>query len=128
MVFNATFSNTISVISCMAVSFIGGGNWITLGKPPTCRKSLTNLITECCIEHNSPWTRFELTILVVICTDCTDSCKSNYHKITTTKALSYILNKNSSELCMLNFYRMQICISLRKFVLFYFEFYQKVCR
>ena len=27
---------------------------------------------------------FELTTLVAICTDCTGSCKSNYHKITTT--------------------------------------------
>jgi hypothetical protein len=29
---------------------------------------------------------FELTTLVVICTDCTGSCKSNYHTITTTTA------------------------------------------
>jgi hypothetical protein len=27
--------------------------------------------------------RFELTTLVVIGTDCTDSCKPNYHMITT---------------------------------------------
>jgi hypothetical protein len=35
-------------------------------KPPTCRKSLTNFITQCCIECTSPWTRFELTLLLVI--------------------------------------------------------------
>ena len=29
---------------------------------------------------------FELTTLVVIGTDCTSSCKSNYHTITTTMA------------------------------------------
>jgi hypothetical protein len=29
----------------MAVSFIGGGSWSAQRKPPTCRKSLTNLIT-----------------------------------------------------------------------------------
>jgi len=29
------------------------------------------------------WTGFELTTLVVIGTDCTGSCKSNYHTITT---------------------------------------------
>ena len=29
------------------------------------------------------WAGFELTTLVVISTDCTDSCKSNYHTITT---------------------------------------------
>jgi len=28
----------------MAVSFIGGGNWSTRRKSPTCRKSLTNFI------------------------------------------------------------------------------------
>jgi hypothetical protein len=32
------------------------------------------------------WVGFELTILVVIGTDCTGSCKSNYHTITTTTA------------------------------------------
>jgi hypothetical protein len=30
---------------------------------------------------------FELTMLVVIGTDCTGSCKSNYHMITTRTAL-----------------------------------------
>jgi len=29
----------------VAVSFIGGGNWSTRRKPPTCRKSLTDFIT-----------------------------------------------------------------------------------
>jgi hypothetical protein len=37
-----------------------------------------------CIEYNSPWTGFELTILVVIGTDYIGSCKSNYHTITST--------------------------------------------
>jgi hypothetical protein len=32
------------------------------------------------------WAGFELTTLVVIGTDCISSCKSNYHKITTTTA------------------------------------------
>jgi hypothetical protein len=38
-VFNVTF-----YIFCyvMTVSFIGGGNWSTGRKPPTCPKSLTN--------------------------------------------------------------------------------------
>jgi len=30
------------------ISFIGGGNRRTRRKPPTCRKSLTNVITYCC--------------------------------------------------------------------------------
>ena len=45
MMFNASFKN-ISAISLRPV-FIGGGN-------PNCRKSLTNFITKCCIEHTSP--------------------------------------------------------------------------
>jgi hypothetical protein len=49
---------------------------------PTCRKSLTNFITSCCIEYTSPWTGFELTTLVMIGTDCTGSCKCNYHMTT----------------------------------------------
>ena len=56
------------------------------GNPPTCRKSLTNYITECCIEYTSPCAGFELTTPVVIGTDCTGSCKSNHHAITTTTA------------------------------------------
>jgi len=32
---------------------------------------------------STPWAGFELTALVVIGTDCTCSCKSNYHAITT---------------------------------------------
>jgi hypothetical protein len=45
----------------VVVSFIGGGNWKIRRKPPTCRKSLTNVITKCCIEFTSP---------VVMGTDC----------------------------------------------------------
>jgi hypothetical protein len=37
-------------------------------------------------EYTLPWTGFELTTLVVIGTDCTGSCKSNYHTINTTTA------------------------------------------
>jgi hypothetical protein len=48
------------------------------------RKSLTNFITYCSIEYILPWGGFELITLVVIGTDCTCSCKSNYHAITTT--------------------------------------------
>ena len=55
--------------------------------PPTFRKSLTNYITKCCIEYTSPCAGFELTTpAVVIVTDCTGSCKSNYNVITTTTA------------------------------------------
>jgi hypothetical protein len=36
------------------------------------------------VKHLVPWPGFEFTTLVVIGTDCIDSCKSNYHSITTT--------------------------------------------
>ena len=67
----------------VVVIFIGG--W-TRGKPPSCRKSLTN--THCCIEYTSIWVKFELTTLVVIGTDYIGSCKSNYQTIMTKTALS----------------------------------------
>jgi hypothetical protein len=35
--------------------------------------------------YHSPWSRFKLTTSVVIGTDCTGSCKSNYHTITWNK-------------------------------------------
>ena len=46
-----------------------GGTFYCLSthrKPPTCRKLLTSFFTYSCIEYTSPWTRFELTTLVVI--------------------------------------------------------------
>ena len=36
------------------VSFIGAGNRSIQREPPTCRKSLINFITYCCIEYPSP--------------------------------------------------------------------------
>jgi hypothetical protein len=85
MLFNTTFNNASAKM--MVVSFIGGGN---RRKALTCRKSLTNFITECCILYTSPWMGFELTTLVVKGTDCTGSCKSNNHTITTPMAPVYM--------------------------------------
>jgi len=45
VVFNAIFNNISVTKYIVAVSFIGGGNLITSGKPPACCKSLTNFIT-----------------------------------------------------------------------------------
>ena len=88
MVFTATFIN-ISVISWLySVSFIGGGNRSTRRKPPTCRKSVTNLINIILYRVHLACAGFELTTLVLICTDCIGSCKSNYHTITTTTGLN----------------------------------------
>jgi hypothetical protein len=44
------------------------------------------------IEFTSPWMGFELTTLVVIGIDCTGSCKSTYHTITTRTAPVWICN------------------------------------
>ena len=63
---------------------IGGGKQSTQRKTKTSCKSLTNFITKCCIEYTTPWAGFELKVSVVIGTDCTGNCKSNYHTITTT--------------------------------------------
>jgi hypothetical protein len=71
----------ISVISWAC--FVGEGNHSTRKNPPTCRKSLTNFITYCCVKDISPWTGFELTTFG---TNCTGSCKSNYYTVTTTMA------------------------------------------
>jgi len=70
-------------------SFIDGGNWSTQRKPPTCRKSLTNFITQCCMttprhEQDSN----SLIALMVIYTDYIGSCKSNNDMIMTVTALS----------------------------------------
>jgi len=62
-------------LSTIFLSFIGGGNRSTQRKPLICRKSLTNLITKCCIEYISPWAGFAIVTLMVIGTDYAGSCK-----------------------------------------------------
>jgi hypothetical protein len=47
-------------------------------------KSINNT-TSVPLECTSPWAGFELTTLVVMCTDCIGS-KSNYHMIMTMTA------------------------------------------
>jgi hypothetical protein len=58
----------LTPLSTIFQLYLGRGN---RRKPPTCRKWLTNFITQCCIKYISLWTGFELTTLVVIGTDCT---------------------------------------------------------
>jgi hypothetical protein len=87
MVFNTTFNN-ISVISWQSLLLMeetgvpGENHWPFSSHWQT-------LIKQCCIEYTSPWTGFELTTLMVIGTDCTGSCKSNYHMITSMTAPRY---------------------------------------
>jgi len=70
MVFNATFNN-ISAISWWSVLLVQ-----VTDKPYHIILYLVHLA----------WEGFELATLVVIGTDCTGSCKFNYHEITTTTA------------------------------------------
>jgi hypothetical protein len=46
-------------------------------------------LSQCYIVYTLPWTGIELTTLVVISTDCTGSCKSNYHMTTIGKEIKF---------------------------------------
>ena len=72
MVFNANFNN-ISVISWRSALLV---------EKTTDLLQLTDKFYD--RMYTSPWEEFQLTTLVVIDTDYIDSCKSNYHTITTT--------------------------------------------
>jgi hypothetical protein len=78
LVFNATFNN-ISVVSWRSDLLV---------EDPEKTTDLPQVIDKLyhIVLYTSPWSRFELTTLVVTGTDCIDSCKSNYHTITTTTA------------------------------------------
>ena len=69
----------------VAVSFIGGRNKLvdpekTIHLPQVNDKLYYIML----YTSTSPWSGFEITTSVVIETDCTGSCKSNYHTITST--------------------------------------------
>jgi hypothetical protein len=53
LVLSFTFNN-ISVMSLVADSFHGGGNRSMRRTPPTCCKSPTSFITQCCVKYTSP--------------------------------------------------------------------------
>jgi hypothetical protein len=75
MVFNAP-SNNISVTACESVLLVEETEY---PEKTSDLSKVIDFITECCIA----WAGFELTTLVVRGTDCTSSCKSNYHTIMT---------------------------------------------
>ena len=61
----------------MAVSFIGGGTHRLVA-------SQWQTLSHTLYQVHLAWAGFELTMLVMICTDCICSYKSNYYTITTT--------------------------------------------
>ena len=79
MVFNVTFNN-MSVVSWRSVLLVE-----ETGVP----RENHHLVASHWKTYTSPWTGFELTILVVIGTDCSGICKCNYYMITTTMVNVY---------------------------------------
>jgi hypothetical protein len=75
----------------MVVSFIGGGNQSTWKKPSDLSQVTDKLYYIMLYRVHLTMTGFELTTLVVIGTECSGSCKSNYHTITTmTVCFAYV--------------------------------------
>ena len=84
--------------------FIGGGNGSTRRKSPTCQSQVTDKPYHIVLHRvHLTWARFKLTTLVVIGTDCTGSCKSNYHTITTTTVTIVTIVKQIPSLCRICF-------------------------
>jgi len=101
MVFNATFNN-ISVISWRSVLLVE-----ETGVPRENHRPVTDKLYHIMLFR----TGFEVTTLVVIGTDCTGSCKSNYHMITTTTTPPYMIqiqDKNCVvDVCLAGFHLLQ---------------------
>ena len=70
----------------MAVSFIGGGN---RSVPENNYRPATSQLYS--VHHE--WAGFEFTMLVMIGTECTGSCKSNYHRSPARQPLIFLENR-----------------------------------
>ena len=79
--YSSAISNNISVISWWSALLVEETRVLYPGKTTHMLQVTDKLYHIICIEYTSPWTGFELT-LVVISTDCIGNCKSNYHTIT----------------------------------------------
>jgi hypothetical protein len=83
MVFNVTFYN-ISVISWQSILLVEEtavpkeNHWLVTSQLQTLSHNV--------VSSTLAWAGFKLTTLVVIGTDCTGSCKSNYNMITAMTA------------------------------------------
>jgi hypothetical protein len=94
MVFNATF-NSISDISWWSVLLVVETGIHGENHRPVIIHCYT--LSHTVVSNAPRHERFELTTFVVIGTDYTGSCKSNYHMITTTTAPTSIQNKNKGK-------------------------------
>ena len=84
MLFNATFNYTSVIYRGGQFYWWRRGNRSIPGESrrlPQVTEKLYHIML-----CTSNWAGFELTTSVVIGTDCVDSCKTNYHTITTTTA------------------------------------------
>ena len=83
MVFNTTFNN-ISVILWRLVLLVEEtGVTVENHQPVVSHWQIYHIMLY---QVHLAMSRIKLTMLVVISTDCIDSCKSNYHMITTMTA------------------------------------------
>ena len=97
-------------------NLLANGQWATANFKPWC-----------CIGYIAPLAGFELTTLLVICTDCTGSCKSNYHTIMATTPPPIILcmlsrkvhtlNKNNYHPIDSNWYRLNFDFFLYRHII-----------